>query len=230
MDLQYRIHTCKQRLWYVDGYLYPSMVNCGIRPDQIDIWLDQDEIGCLESCMRSFGVHDSTTGGVWYMQDDVVICNDFKERTEEIALNGKVACGFCSKYCADKNKTGSQPVCDMWYSMQCIYLPNRIAMACAKWFFEFVVFNTQYRMWVHAKKYDDSLLWIFMQDWSREKEVINVAPNLVDHVDWLIGGSIVNKIRADKVVRSLLWDDPNDEIVKLLRSQLEMDGRLDENR
>lgn len=222
--MRYRIHACKQRMWYVDGYLVPSLRAQGVPDDAIDVWLDKDEVGCLDSCMRSFGTHDDPSDGTWYMQDDVIICHDFKERAEANAGDMLVN-AFCSKYCGDYKVTGVVPVKQMWFSFPCFYMPNRIALACNKWFYGFCVLNTQYRMWVRAKKYDDSIFWIFMQDFSGEREVINLAPNMVDHVDWLIGGSVINKTRSDQRVRSMLWED--ERLVYELTEQLRKDGRYD---
>ena len=63
------IHTCPERLWYVEEFLVPSLIAQGI--DDIKVWNDERRVGNLASCLASFA---SCSGGeTWHMQDDVVI-------------------------------------------------------------------------------------------------------------------------------------------------------------
>ena len=48
-----------------------------------------------------------------------------------------------------------------------------------------------------------------MEDYFSQHDVLNLKPNLVDHVDYLIGGSVVNKVRAEKETHAVHFDDTN---------------------
>lgn len=83
------IHTCNNRKWYVEQYLIPSMCLQGINLDHIKIWLDKDNIGCLESCMQSFASLPED-GYTWHLQDDIIICSNFKQKTEKFGENASI--------------------------------------------------------------------------------------------------------------------------------------------
>jgi hypothetical protein len=63
----------------------------------------------------------------------------------------------------------------------------------------------------------------FLKD-REDVKVKNLIPNLVDHVDYLIGGSIVNPNRQSKVVRSLYWEDA--DIISDLKAKLNCIDKL----
>lgn len=215
---KYRIQACSERMWYVENYLVPSLLEQKIDEKDIHIHLDIDHVGNLESCMQSFkdtiGEQNEIT---WYLQDDVVICPDFKERTE-IQYN-TVVLAFCSNYNNLKNlQLGRTNTRNMWYSFPCVGIPNWIANKCADWYYRYASKSTSYSSYVKSGKMDDSIFWIFMQDFSGVKEVINLVPNLVDHIDYLLGGSVANPERDRKIIRSSYWDWP--EVVEELERKL----------
>ena len=80
--MKYMIHACNSRLWYVQEYLVPSMLNQGIEQDDIILYVDENSVGNLASCINSFLALPDDNKGVWHLQDDVIISRDFKERTE----------------------------------------------------------------------------------------------------------------------------------------------------
>lgn len=210
--MKYTIQSCKDRLWYVEQYLIPSMCVQGIDRDNITVFLDEEEKGCLETCMQKFKAADDD---IWYLQDDVIICSDFKERTEQCV--DSIVCGFCGNFERNKKYIGIVNKQNMWFSFPCIYIPQYIANGCAEWYFNFVIHNSQYRMWIRDKKYDDSIFYIYVQDYCDAVEVLNLSPNLVDHVDYLIGGSMINKIR-DHDATALYFVEP--ELIEKLEKQL----------
>ncbi len=57
-----------------------------------------------------------------------------------------------------------------------------------------------------AKKGDDSFFREYMQVYHGRETVLNLKPNLVEHVDWLIGGSVLHQWR-EYLPRSDFWDD-----------------------
>lgn len=199
------IHTCNSREWYVTKYLIPSMLDQGIKRTDIIVWYDINNDGCLESCMRSFAMTEEfDCDGVWHLQDDVIISSNFKKRTEE--LDTGIVCGFCCEYDKTRKNNGIVRVVDMWFSFPCIRIPNKIASDCSKWFYKNVETNFEIKYIANKKKNDDLLFRYFLERYYINENVILVNPNLVDHIDYLIGGSKVNKQR-DKIIRSYYWEE-----------------------
>ena len=57
-----------------------------------------------------------------------------------------------------------------------------------------------------------------MEDYYPDAVVLNTTINLVDHVDYLIGGSIANKIRSEKETHAAYFEDKY--LVKKLEEKL----------
>lgn len=190
------IHACPDRMWYVEQFLVPSILRHGIPPDDIIVWNDGDGKGNLESCMASFRSCKGIPGGTWHLQDDVLICHDFAERTREFG-GDMITCGFC--YTGYENGTPIPgyvfPVL-MWNSsFPCIYIPNRIAAECADWFYNDARHRPEFAGWVASGKMDDNFFHAFVVERHPNELVLNLAPHLVEHVDYIIGGSTINSWR-----------------------------------
>ena len=218
MSYKYMIHTCEKRKWYVNKYLIPDMLKQGITKDQIIVAVDNDEIGVLFSTMQMFdwiGRTQDWSEIIWHLQDDVIISDNFKRMTDN--LYGDVICGFCSIY--DKSrKFGLVEKQDMWYSFPCIGIKNYFAKDCADWFFEKAMFEKENREKINSGKYVDLFFREYVMQYSKNIRVFNSNPNLVDHIDWMIGGSLINGQRVEKQVRSLYWKEQrkvNDLLEKL---------------
>lgn len=181
--MKYLIHAHKNRSWYVEGYLIPELKKQGIKPD---VYTDNGAEGNLYATMNTFHF----CGDAWHLQDDVVICHDFKDRT---AQPDTIACGFCRLQDSIPDKSGRVKAKDMWFSFPCIYIPGEIAKECAEWFFTTEPQDENLKRLKALKKGDDSFFKAFIDERYPDIEVINMNPNLVDHVDYLIGGSIANK-------------------------------------
>lgn len=201
---RYLIHCYKDRRWYVDKYLIPSMLKQDIDESDIEVFEDDGTLGCLEAFMQS--CLDLKGKGTWHLQDDVIISSQFKRWTEEYE-GDRVVCGFCSRYC-DKNPAGLVYPKLMWYSFPCIYIPDTLAREFATWFYRETIYNPEYKQWVAKRKYEDSIFQIYLQDYYGANEVLNLAPNIVNHIDYLLGGSLVNKNRCDGVVHATYWEEP----------------------
>ncbi len=193
----YMIHTCQDRLWYVNRFLIPSMLSQGISKSEIMTYNDENGDGNLKSCSKSFKlVSLNSDGDTWHLQDDVVISHDFKERTER--FDNHVPNFILSGMCMDIDEDASRPtgvvsVENLWYSFQCIRIPNKIAGEFSDWVEHDAMMNPDYRLWIRRNKYDDSLFKEFLIDKHNDIGAVNIYPNLVDHVDYIIGGSLVNK-------------------------------------
>lgn len=209
MSYKYMIHTCKKRKWYVNQYLIPSMLEQGITKDQIIVMTDNDEIGILYATMQSFdwiGRTQDWSEIIWHLQDDVIISSNFKRMTDN--LYGDIICGFCSTF--DKETGYVYGLVDrekMWYSFPCIGIKNYFAKDCADWFFESEMFKEENREKIRYGKYADWFFRKYVMQYQKNIRVFNSNPNLVDHIDWLIGGSLVNSCRDQKQVRAIYWKE-----------------------
>lgn len=213
--MKYLIHSCNDRYWYVEKYLIPSMLEQGISMDDILVYRDVNNDGCLESFIKSIDML-SDDGDTWHLQDDVVICEDFKQRTEK-EYRSFLVCGFSSRY--DRNlESGLFHHLELiWFSFPCIRITNMIVKHFAIWFRSYISDDARFNSWVESKKHDDLLFRYFLKNYYKRITGENLIPNLVEHVDWLIGGSITNSIR-DGIVRSRYWD--NEALIDQLKEKL----------
>lgn len=196
----YLIHACPERMWYVDNYLVPSLRNQGI--NNIIVSCDRLHLGNLESCMKVFGSLEDDGYGTWHLQDDVIICRNFREITERYDYG--VVCGFTHSRSAN---TGFVLPDKMWYSFPCIRISNGIAKECSQWYYSFAKKYAKYYEWVHMGKCDDNFFYEFMNKYCSTLDVLNLVPNLVDHIDYLLGGSMVNQYRNGEQFRSAYFED-----------------------
>lgn len=201
--MRYMIHACPPRMWYVNDYLLPSMRAQGI--EDVEIWNDTEGKGNLFSCMESFRACGERPGGTWHLQDDVILCRDFAERTR--AADG-VVCGFgCRNFGISMQERGRVPMVFMWYSFPCIHIPNHLAGECAAWFFEDAIHRTKYAAQVSDRRHDDWFWREFLLERHKDLWVTNLVPNLVDHVDYLLGGTLINQQRRLQTNRSAFFED-----------------------
>ena len=213
--MNFMIHACPQRMWYVDEYLIPSMRAQGI--ENITVWNDTEQNGNLYSCMESFKACGLQDGGTWHIQDDVIISRDFAKRTAE--LDDGIVCGFgCQNFGPSMQQQGVVPACFMWYSFQCIRIPNDLAAEFVEWFYNDALFRNRYASHIVDRKHDDWFFREFILEKHRDKYVNNLVPSLVDHIDYLIGGTIVNKQRNIQMNRAKWF--PDQDLVEELAQKM----------
>lgn len=210
---KYLIHTCAKRKWYVDNFLVPSMLKQGIERENIMVFNDDAKMGNLKSFIASASWLDTTVSGTWHLQDDIIISSKFRDVTE--AYNKGIVCGFCSRFCSEM-PIGIRPVRDMWYSFPCIRIPNIVLKGFIQWLNSASVQN-KYKYYIEANKFDDSLFRNYILEVHSDKVVHNVCPNIVDHVDYLVGGSIINYTRGEKNTSSIYFNE-KDLITELKQS------------
>lgn len=195
MSIRYMIHACPQRMWYVEEFLLPSMLEQGIKESEVYIWNDEKQIGNLKSFLASMEYvrdncpHDES---IWHIQDDVLISADFKKVTESINC---MAYGFTSeRFDHEKsNIVGEVSPRKSWGSFQCVCIPNAYVGEFLHWFSHPPNGNRYYLMpWTSMGKCDDLIFHIFLETIKNQDEVLNIAPNLVEHIDYLISGSTIN--------------------------------------
>jgi hypothetical protein len=160
----------------------------------------------------------SEEGSTWHLQDDVVISRKFAQITDR--QDKGIVCGFKSEY--DGNKSAGQVhLQDMWFSFLCIHIPNKIARECAEWVLRYVIGNPIYKEWWEKGVNDDMLFKKFLEQHYSDIAVLNLNPNIVDHIDYLIGGT-VNSNKRGRIIRSKLWED--EQVVKDLEKALKKEA------
>lgn len=198
------IHTCPKRKWYVDEFLIPSMEEQGINTGNITVYNDVNEDGHLMAFMNSWKW--LTDGGTWHLQDDIIISSNFKRMTE--AYDEGVVCGFVNSYSAFSEYAGWVSVDMMWYSMPCIRIPNEIMKEFVGWFVTSGV-QQKYKVHIRNRKHSDVLFWDFLKERHPDMKVMHLKPNIINHVDHLIGGSLINEKRnkTPEEIMSLYWNE-----------------------
>jgi hypothetical protein len=101
---------------------------------------------------------------------------------------------------------GFVPAIYMFNSFPCIRIQNEYAGECAEWFYTQARHRDCYKEWIRSGKHDDGFWRDFFLECHGEERVWNLAPAMVEHVDWLIGGSMANKWRG-YICRASYWED-----------------------
>lgn len=219
--MRYMIHSVPSRQWYVDDFIIPAMLEQGIKEEEITVYCDKARKGNLFGCMDAFrycGNHPAD-GGTWHIQDDVLLSRKFAERTRK--YNDGIVCGVVVKdWGPNWLATGVQPVRELWYSFQCIRIPDEIAGECAEWFYEDASKRPQskYRSRITRNKHDDDFFQFFLLEKYPNINIRNLKPNIVDHVDYMIGGSLINSERKRAVNRVAYWED--EDLIQKLEEDL----------
>lgn len=216
--MQIMIHAVPERMWYVRDFLLPALTGQGIPEDHVRVWLDDEGKGNLIACMESFAALEGVPGGTWHLQDDVLTCRDFARRARE--HDRGVVYGFCCTSFRDApGLTGPVHPSKAWNSFQCVRIPNEAAGACAHWFFSDRWLEAAELLPLARKgKGDDTFFHTWLENYRGGETAENLAPNLVEHVDALIGGSTLSDSRGFWP-RSALWEDEG--LVEELRAALE---------
>lgn len=222
-NMKYIIHTCNKRLWYVEDYLIPSMMAQGIPEHDIDVHMDENYSGCLFATLDSFARCGRDHIDAWHLQDDVIISRDFSERSQNYDFNG-VICGFWHRHeCENEPKWERDIGINIRYSFPCIYIPHEIAAEFVEWFYSEAKWRDRYQRWIEAKKYVDAFFRDFIKEKHPDDYIWNLKPSIAEHVDWLIGGSTINKWR-EGICRAEYWED--EDLVEELKEKLKTDAHL----
>lgn len=230
--MYYLIHACPQRRWYVDEFLIPSMLSQGISSDDIEVFMDEDRKGNLFSCMDAFASCKNRSGATWHLQDDIIISRDFYDKTKA-QRKSAIVCGFCGvELGPNPGNYGPVKSWEMWLSFPCIQIPNDIASECADWFYCDVI-NRQREPFVNRikkGKSDDWFFKTFIRECHPFAEIVNLKPNLVDHIDYLLGGSVINEARKKDHVSAHFKDrDLIDELKGKIKERNEILQRINGN-
>lgn len=220
--IRYMIHACPKRMWYVEEFLLPEMISQGIEKESIIVWNDTEGWGNLKSFVKSMEYcRDNLpkNESVWHIQDDVILSPNFHAYTER---HDELSYGFCNKaWDADTyNYPGVTTARHSWHSFQCVCIPNRLASDFTAWF----AWNTRpgcFRLlpWTKDGVHDDVNFRLFLSEEHPDALCVNVRPNLVDHIDFLIGGTTLYK--AEHYHRSMYWEHDNliDDLQKKIKER-----------
>ena len=211
---KYLIHAVQKRKWYVDDFLIPSMLKQGIERENIMVFTDDKRLGNLRAFLTSSKMIQTTASGTWHLQDDIIISSKFKEITE--TYDHGIVCGFCNQYSEDL-PIGIRLVRDMWYSFPCIRIPNSLLKGFVNWM-ELKSTQNKYRAYIEAGKFDDTLFRAYVTTLYKDKLVYNIHPNIVDNIDYLIGGSLINYMRDKDINVSSIYFEEKDLAEELKHS------------
>ena len=212
-DTTYLIHSCNKRKQYVQDYLIPALQQQEIYPM---VYNDDNDEGNLSSYLKSIDMLPDK-GYTWHLQDDVVVKGNwqFNRFTRQTVYPTGIVCGFCNQF--DKvdgwkaegqmKAKGLVGLDQMWYSFPCIRIPNKLIKEFKEWMVTSALHNPEYRMWVRKNRYDDSFFMVYLQNYHPDIFVYNLKPNLVQHIDYLLGGSIVNTTRPTDQAISIYFED-----------------------
>lgn len=200
------IHACPQRIWYVNDFLMPMLQEQGA--ENIEVYNDTEKKGNLRACMDSFAARIGD-GGTWHIQDDVLPSRDFVKKC--IEHDEGLVYGFACRNFGDRlDAYGTVYAVDAWNSFQCVRIPDAYARECAAW-----VFGKKWQtespspelpiMWKLGNG-DDTFFHEFMACKHPYDIAENLKPNIVEHVDWVIGGSSIQKWR-DYIAKAEFFED-----------------------
>lgn len=202
--MQILIHACPARMWYVSEFLEPELRRQGLT--DIRVWNDAERRGNVEACMAAFE-SCAYAGDTWHLQDDVWPSGDFAVRAEEAESFHGVVCGFVNEVAGpDANQTGIQNVKDLWWSFPCIRIPDPLARECAAWVRAGADHSDEAFIFKGQRRGDDWYFQRFLELERPETEVLHLGPCMVEHVDFLLGGSQINPWRGF-FSRAAYWED-----------------------
>ena len=93
--------------------------------------------------------------------------------------------------------------------MPCIRIPGEIFSHFREWMNSRET-QTKFRHYIMENKHDDVLFQQFLVEQYPKIVGLNLAPNLVNHIDHLLGGSLINQNRGrdTEYIMSRYWDEP----------------------
>lgn len=222
--MKYMIHTHPKRLWYVQNYLVKDMLKQGIKKEDIIIVNDSKGLGNLQAFINSL---ELVTDDTWHLQDDVLLSSKFKIKTEVLGKMNMIVSGFCF-YDFNMGCTLCQgftrPIF-MYMTFPCIFIPKRYSDEFKEWV-KIPLVKEKHKTFFESGKCDDQLFYQYVLEIHRGDEIYNCYECLVDHVDYLLGGSSINE--RDGVVRATYWYE-NERNIEL-EKELKEEGKINDNR
>ena len=199
------IHASNKRMHYVGGFLVPWLIRNGAQRENILVWTDRKGEGCLKAYLASYRSMDEE-GDTWHLEDDVLPGQAFIRTAEDLEGIQGIMCGFGSEaYCRDMKPGRAHSATEMYYSFPCIRIPNRLIRMFLAWY-EVAAKKQKYAGFIEQNKHTDLLFRCFIDEVVPDPVIYNLYPCLVEHVDDMLGGSLVNPDR-DEQAKALTFDD-----------------------
>lgn len=206
------IHACPERMWYINEFLLPELTRQGVR--NVDVYNDVERLGNLQAFLDSVWTRCRAGEDTWHLQDDVWPCSDFGAKIEALAGREGVVCGFVNEIGGpDANLVGEQCAADLWYSFPCIRIPGQWARQLAAWVRAGADGGSDAARFLAKNQGDDWFFQRFLALYHADAPVYHCKPCLVEHVDFLLGGSQVSPWRG-YWARAAYWDE-SEQIEKL---------------
>ena len=193
--MKYMIHTYPKREWYVNEFLIPSMLEQGIKEEDIIVWNDDKGYGNLKSWAKSCEYVKNNLDlydGCWHLQDDVLLCHDFKERTSNPPMHDIVAGYIGTADDIEKHLVyGKQLIDHLPYTFPCIWIPNRFCSGFYDWYVSRVETGNYMPYFYKQNKFDDLFFMRYMSKYHKYTFTYNLEDSLVEHIYYLMGGDKV---------------------------------------
>ena len=177
--------------------------------DDIIVLNDVSGMGNLRSFLFMCNyVVKNDIGDSWYLQDDILLSSNFvktcMEMRKDIVVNGFV---YADPAGNDNYKyVGLQKPNRYWFSFPCCYIPVKYIQEFLRWFDEILVAG-KYKKMISRNMYDDLFFWKYMQEKHAEHHIYNASPNLVNHIDYMLGGSCLPYQKC-KIRHAYFWNEP----------------------
>lgn len=124
----------------------------------------------------------------------------------------------------NKPFVGVQPLSKCWRSFPCIYIPNKYAAEFVDWYNEYVVTGKKFQKEYQGGNDDDTLFLGCMAQLHPAIRTINITPCLVDHIDYLIGGSVLFN-RKNEIHRACYLHEKDKQLVIELEKKLKSERK-----
>lgn len=191
------IHCVPKRKKWVDGYIIPELKK---HNQKYIIYEDTKGDGNLKSFTKSLDKVKNIPNGCWHIQDDIYFSSDFFERIKTLPKDMLIA-GFTSAdWC--HGREGIQFIQGGWLSFQCVYIPTKYVSGFRQFLKDYY---EDYKQMIDSGCCDDTLFQKYIKKKFPEDWCLNVKPNLVNHIDYLIGGTTIHK--NFKPHLALYWDE-----------------------
>ena len=213
------IRCCPKRVWYVEQYIVSELHRQGVT--SIKVWNDERHAGVLGSFLDVCEwMAKQDAEGFWILQDDVLLHSQFAE-IAELCPKNTVVNGFVYRddgLRSDNYKyIGLQPIENYWFSFPCCYIPIRHIKGFLNWFYDSAI-SGKYHRAISKNLYDDLLFWNYLKSLQSAELIYNMTPNLCEHVDYLIGGSMTESPKKE-IRNAYYWNEP--ERTEKLKQRLE---------
>lgn len=208
------IHCVPKRRKWVDGYIIPELKK---HNQEYIVYEDTKGDGNLKSFTKSLDKVKNIPKGCWHIQDDIYFASDFFERIDNFPRDMLILGFTTADWC--RGRFGTQSIRTAWLSFQCLYIPTKYVRGFKDYLKE--DYNSNKSL-IDAGCYDDTLFHKYLMKHFKDDWCWNEKPNLVNHIDYLIGGTTLDK--EFKPHTALYWDDDIETMEKRVREVLS-DGK-----